>query len=242
MFRPEGFVDGDRLQVAGATVRLRINPRARRVSLRMDRRAGEVLAIAPSKRLLAAAAAFAREREAWIGERLAEAPRPAPFAPGMRLTIFDEPVLLETGEGRTRWRAATFETPARITAMGEGEGFCRAVTRQIRKRALEVLTERTEAHCQALGVEAPPVAVMDARTRWGSCTLPPRASIRYSWRLALAPFAVADYVAAHECAHLLEANHGPGFWAHVRRLAGNPVPHRAWLREHGARLHAAGQA
>ncbi|HEU5321449.1 MAG TPA: YgjP-like metallopeptidase domain-containing protein, partial [Methylomirabilota bacterium] len=65
--------------------------------------------------------------------------------------------------------------------------------------------------------------------------------IRYSWRLALAPFAVADYVAAHECAHLLELNHGPRFWAHVRNLVGDERRHRAWLRAEGARLHAFGR-
>ena len=67
------------------------------------------------------------------------------------------------------------------------------------------------------------------------------ASIRYSWRLALAPFAVADYVAAHECAHLIEANHGPRFWALVDRLFGDPAPHRGWLRAHGTELHAFGR-
>ena len=64
--------------------------------------------------------------------------------------------------------------------------------------------------------------------------------IRYSWRLALAPLSVADYVAAHECAHLRELNHGPRFWALVHDLVGDPAPQRAWLREHGARLHAVG--
>jgi hypothetical protein len=82
---------------------------------------------------------------------------------------------------------------------------------------------------------------MDARSRWGSCT-PARpgraASIRLSWRLALAPFAVADYVVAHECAHLIEANHGPRFWALVRSRVGDERRHRAWLRAEGGRLHA----
>ncbi|MEJ0066966.1 MAG: YgjP-like metallopeptidase domain-containing protein [Caulobacteraceae bacterium] len=36
----------------------------------------------------------------------------------------------------------------------------------------------------------------------------------------MAPPAVADYVAAHECAHLLHPHHGPAFWAE------NPPPDR----------------
>ena len=64
--------------------------------------------------------------------------------------------------------------------------------------------------------------------------------IRYSWRLIMAPYEVMDYVAAHECAHLLEANHGPRFWGWVQTLVGDPRQSRAWLRRYGAELHAVG--
>ena len=53
--------------------------------------------------------------------------------------------------------------------------------------------------------------------------------------------AVADYVAAHESAHLIEANHGPKFWTLVKTLCGDPAPHRAWLRTNGPALHAFGR-
>lgn len=238
------FSDGDELQVAGAVVRLRVNRRARRVSLRLDRTRREIVATAPNPRRLAEAAAFAHDRAAWIVERLAELPQTAPLAPGQLIEVFGRPVRLDQGSGRARWIEPEDGSTVRIAAMGEGEGYARAVALVIRRRALEVLTERTAFHCARLGVAAPKVAVADARSRWGSCRpatgrLP--ASIRYSWRLALAPFEVADYVVAHECAHLLELNHGPRFWAHVRALVGDERRHRAWLRAEGARLHAFGR-
>ena len=65
-------------------------------------------------------------------------------------------------------------------------------------------------------------------------------SIRYSWRLILAPWDVMDYVAAHEVAHLVEANHGEGFWRLVENLIGDHKPYRKWLRCHGAKLHGVG--
>ncbi|MFO0286763.1 MAG: YgjP-like metallopeptidase domain-containing protein, partial [Brevundimonas sp.] len=74
---------------------------------------------------------------------------------------------------------------------------------------------------------------------WGSCT-PRRRSIRYSWRIVMAPPAVLDYLAAHEVAHLVRADHSPAFWAVVFDLVGDPTPHRRWLRDHGATLHAVG--
>ena len=166
-----------------------------------------------------------------------------PIAPGMTLTLFGEPVRLEAGTGRARWLEADGTEPHRIRAMGEGEGYARAVMLMIRKRALAVLSARTAHYAARLGAPLPKVAIADAKGRWGSCRPSRRGdsgSIRYSWRLALAPYAVADYVAAHECAHLLELNHGPRFWAHVKALVGDERPHRAWLRAEGARLHAFG--
>jgi predicted metal-dependent hydrolase len=52
---------------------------------------------------------------------------------------------------------------------------------------------------------------------------------------------VLDYLAAHEVAHLKEANHGPGFWAIVERLYGDHSAARGWLKTDGARLHALGR-
>lgn len=239
----KALADGDRLDVAGAAVRLKVNLRARRVSLRLDRTRREIVATAPSLRRLPEAAEFARSRSAWIAERLAELPPIAALAPGMLIEVFGRPVRLEAGPGRARWIEPVDGSTARICAMGEGEGYARAVILILKNKALEVLSARTAHYARVLGAPMPKVSVADAKSRWGSCKPGPGGSagvIRYSWRLALAPFEVADYVAAHECAHLLELNHGPRFWAHVHALVGDERRHRDWLRAEGARLHAFG--
>ncbi|WP_340643831.1 SprT family zinc-dependent metalloprotease [Phenylobacterium sp.] len=237
------LADGDRLDVAGAVVRLKVHTRARRVSLRLDRTKREVVATAPSVRRLSEAAAFATERAAWIADRLAELPQSQSIAPGVTISLFGQPCRLESAAHPVRYFPATQDDPARIAARGEGEAYARAVTRMLKTQALAVFADRTAHYCGRLGAKMPAVSVMDARGRWGSCRpgmIGKPASIRYSWRLALAPFEVADYVVAHECAHLLELNHGPRFWAHVKALVGDERPHRAWLRAEGARLHAFG--
>ncbi len=68
------YAHGERLDVGGLPVRLTVNPRARRVSLRIDRARREAVAIAPSIRRLADAAAFAQSRRAWIARALAALP------------------------------------------------------------------------------------------------------------------------------------------------------------------------
>ena len=60
----------------------------------------------------------------------------------------------------------------------------------------------------------------------------------FSWRLAMAPPEVLDYVAAHEVAHLAEMNHAPRFWAVVARLCPDHAAQRDWLRRNGAGLMA----
>lgn len=238
------LADGDRLEVAGAVVRLKVHARARRVSLRLDRTKREIVATAPSARRLPEAAAFARDRAGWIAERLAELPEALAVTPGVVIELFGQPCRLETTSRPAHFIPATEDLPARIAARGDGEAYARAVIRVIKREALRLLSERTAFHAARLGAKLPSVTVMDAKARWGSCRagLPGKpAAIRYSWRLALAPYEVADYVAAHECAHLLELNHGPRFWAHVKALVGDHRPHREWLRAEGARLHAFGR-
>ncbi|TMH08726.1 MAG: M48 family metallopeptidase [Betaproteobacteria bacterium] len=63
---------------------------------------------------------------------------------------------------------------------------------------------------------APQVKLSSARTQWGSCNH--RGEIRLHWRLVQLPPRIADYVVAHEVAHLVELNHSPRFWALVDSL------------------------
>jgi predicted metal-dependent hydrolase len=58
--------------------------------------------------------------------------------------------------------------------------------------------------------------VSNQNHRFGSCT-PATGTIRISHRVATMPAFVRDYVLVHELAHLVEANHGPRFWALVNR-------------------------
>ncbi len=235
--------DGDLIEVGAVTVRLRVSRRGRRVSLRVDRAMGEVVAIAPSARRLGDAAAFAHHRRLWIAERAAELKPPKKLTPGQEVTLFGEPCRLGRAAGRASLENAAWERGARLSLGADDDAYQSAIVRLIRREARGRFEPRLAHHCAALGVEAPELRIMDARTRWGSCTPAGRgrpASIRLSWRLALAPPAVADYVAAHECAHLLEGNHGPKFWGEVRRLVGDERPYRKWLRTEGPALYGFG--
>ena len=236
---------GDLIEIDGHKVRLRIHASARRISLRVDPRDQVVVATAPDRRRLGEAVAFARTRAPWIAAQMQRLPPPLRFVPGQMIQVEGRPCRLERAAMRIKpsFKPETAEEPARLLAYGEGDVFARAVIRGLKALAQERLAARTQVHVQALQQPVPDMAITDARGRWGSCKpahagLP--AQIRYNWRLIMAPPFVLDYVAAHECAHLLEANHGPGFWAINEGLHPQVKVARAWLKAHGQSLHAAG--
>jgi len=239
LFQPK-YSDGQRLTLSnGQTLRLSVNRRARRLSVRIDARAGEAVAIAPTPNTLAQAVAFARSRADWIAERLQARPDTVPLIPGQVITYLGRTLRLEATGGAGA--ARLYETPEGpvLRSGGEGEAFARRIENWFKREARRFLETRTAVHLNTLGQGPVRISIVDTRSRWGSCS-PHNRSIRYSWRVIMAPEAVADYLAAHEVAHLVRADHSPEYWAVVTRLIGDHRPMRRWLKDHGNALHAVG--
>ena len=238
------YRNGQRLPLEGLTARLSVNPRARRLSIRIDARVGEAVLIAPSERKLAEVIAFARTKAGWMRERLAERPQGTPIQPGAVIDLFGKPTRLISTGGAGAARLTEDADGPLIASGGEGEAYARRVENLFKRVARETLQTRTDVHLRTLGQDAGrgPVkmSIADPKSRWGSCS-PHNRSIRYSWRVIMAPPAVIDYLAAHEVAHLVHADHSPAYWSVVQRLIGDHRPHRKWLRENGPALHAVGR-
>ena len=88
--------------------------------------------------------------------------------------------------------------------------------RWLKARALESLAPRVAHYAARVSLPAPPLALSNARTQWGVCMASGR--IRLAWRLVHLHPELADYVVAHEVAHLVELNHSERFWALVEWL------------------------
>ncbi len=234
------YRNGQRLPLDGLTARLSVNPRARRLSIRIDARAGEAVLIAPSERKLAEVVAFARTKTSWMRERLAERPQGTPIEPGAVIDLFGKPTRLVAVGGAGAARLSEDADGPVIASGGEGEAYARRVENLFKRVARETLQTRTDVHLRTLGQRPVKMSIADPKSRWGSCS-PHNRSIRYSWRVVMAPPAVIDYLAAHEVAHLVHADHSPAYWSVVQRLIGDHRPHRKWLRENGPALHAVGR-
>lgn len=133
----------------------------------------------------------------------------------------------------THWRFEIM-VPRGLAGEERRAAIRRGVTRWYRARALERLGERAAWWAAQAGYAPTGVLVRDQRQRWGSCA--PDGTLRFNWRIVLAPPSLVDYVVVHELAHLRERNHGPGFWAEVGRHLPDYGLRRAQLKELGPQL------
>ena len=101
--------------------------------------------------------------------------------------------------------------PARRRLTVTGTEPVAALDRWYRREARRLVEAAAARHAERLGLRYTRIAVRDQRTRWGSCST--RGTLSFSWRLALAPPEVLEYVVVHELLHLREHNHSRAFWA-----------------------------
>ena len=220
-------IDGRLLEV-----KVRLNPRARRMIVKVNPATGEVSVTAPSKRGLAHALDFARGEKEWIVGQLAKAPGPVLMAPGAAIPF--RGTLHEIREHQARGPAPVWREANTIWVSGDAAHAPRRVLDFLKSEGRKEFETRALHHAAKLGVKPSRITVRDTASRWGSCSS--ARSLSFSWRLILAPDFVLDYVVAHEVAHLKEMNHSPRFWAHVKSLVGDRNAAQDWLRTHGREL------
>lgn len=224
--------------LGGLPLEVRVNPRARRLRLKVDSRTRTVLLTVPPRVSRRRALAWAETHREWAERALAAIPQKVAIGPDMLVPVEGVPHVVDWNPARPR---RIEMRDGRLVAGGPLEGLQGRVLRWLRAHALAVLTDETHEFAAKAGVTASRIGIGDPASRWGSCSS--SGTVRYSWRLILAPAFVRRATVAHEVAHLVHLNHGPQFHALVEVLLGaDPRPARAWLRREGAALHRIGAA
>jgi hypothetical protein len=215
-------------------VTVRLNPRARRLIVKVHPSTGEVSVVAPSRRALDHAMEFARSESTWIARRLAHVPEPIDLEPGACIPFRGEDYAIRPA---ARGPAPVWiERNLRVIRIsGHKEHAPRRLLDFLKREARKILETRAFHYADVIGVQPKRITVRDTASRWGSCST--TRSLSFSWRLILAPPFVLDYVVAHEVAHLRHMNHGSRFWSLVRELVGDVDTPQAWLSKEGPLLH-----
>jgi predicted metal-dependent hydrolase len=218
-------------------VELRPHPTARRLRLALDAPHGVLRLTVPRRVSRRAALDWAAGQADWVAAQVARIEPAEPLAAGATIPFDGADILL-------CWDQCAPRTPyladGLLTCGGPADRFAPRIARWLRDEARRRLVAETDALARRSGIAAAPVSVGDAGTRWGSCSA--SGAIRYNWRLVLAPPAVRAYVVAHEVAHRVHLDHGPGFHALPARLYdGDVAAARSELRRLGPRLKRVGR-
>lgn len=213
-------------------VRIVHNSRARRFTLRMDPQSDDAILTLPPGVPNSEINGFLKRHAGWLRSAVAKRPAMISVRLGGRVLVGGIEMSIMGREGRRR---APVIEQGKIVLQGPGAAGPR-IAAWLKLRARDALQPAVEGYAAQLGKSVKQVALRDTRSRWGSCST--SGTLSFSWRLAMAPPEVQDYVAAHEAAHLVEMNHSPKYWAVVERILPDWRPHRAWLRKHGRELHA----
>jgi predicted metal-dependent hydrolase len=190
--------------------------KGRRLALTIDERGLRVGA--PPRLTLAEIEAFVRGHGDWVLAKLDEfaarhTHRFLRICDGARLPVLgaDIDVRVVSGANRVLWQDDALVLAARPDA--DLDALAR---RGLQRRALEHFAVRLGHYAALMDRPAPPLGLSSARSRWGSCST--ASGIRINWRLVHLPPQFADYVIAHEMAHLVEMNHSARFWRVVGSL------------------------
>ncbi len=136
-------------------------------------------------------------------------------------------------------RSPSFDGSRFLLPSGLDIGAIRLALVEVYKKTIrEVLLEKVRHYSAIMNVTPTAVRVNSAKTRWGSCS--GRNSLNFSWRLALAPQEVIDYVVVHELAHIVEHNHSDKFWTVVAKVMPDYARRRQMLKHVQQRLYEEG--
>ena len=212
-------------------VRLLVNKRARRFVLRLASDGDGAILTHPPGVPRHECESFLARHAGWLSKALAKAGPIIPIAAGAQIPV--DGVLRAISHDTSRRRATELGEDT-IALFGRG-GAGPKLKAFLKTHARDRLAPAAQRYAAELGREVTQVALRDTRSRWGSCSS--NGTLSFSWRLAMAPIEVQEYVAAHEAAHLVEMNHSHRFWAVVERLMPDWEAHRTWLRREGRGLH-----
>jgi predicted metal-dependent hydrolase len=211
-------------------VHLRRSTRARRFSLRISNTSGVVSLTLPKRASARAALSFAADNEGWLRQNLQKRPEQVVPVFGGMLLLDGTEVLLQQGR-----RRSPVLDKGTLAVAGQEEALGARLRGFLKTRARDRFSVAAQSYAQQLGQEVSRITLRDTRTRWGSCTSD--GNLMFSWRLAMAPVPVQNYVAAHEVCHLIEMNHSPAYWRLVEQIFPDYKSQQNWLKTNGSLLH-----
>jgi predicted metal-dependent hydrolase len=102
------------------------------------------------------------------------------------------------------------------------------------ERAETKIKERVDRFSQQIGKWPVSIKIKNQERRWGSCSR--NGSIRFNWKVIMAPISILDYVIVHELCHLIYPHHSTQFWQKVQSIIPGYRRRRDWLKANSLQI------
>ena len=228
------------VEIDGSVIRYTVVRSARRkktVAITIDRDRAVVVA-APLKTRNADIEEIVTKRAGWILRKLQEEdPRPQPrqFVSGESLYYLGRavPIHVQTTFGPTpsvkleEW-SFKIECPGYLEGEERQAALREALMGWYWTRAGEAIRQAVERWQSRVDRKPARISLGNQKSLWGSCSS--KGSLRFNWRIVMAPPPLIDYVVVHELCHLVVANHSDRFWEQVACLIPDYTQRRLKLR------------
>ena len=206
---------------------------SRKLILRIDQKDRVPVLTVPKYCSRKRAIEFVNEHMDWIVNTMGRLPKIKQFADNEKFLLFGQEVTIKH---RAEARRGVWLEDGILYVSGAPEFLHRRVRDYIKKRAADEFYSISTELAKKIDRRLDGVSIKDTKSRWGSCST--FNHINYSWRIALAPKTVINYLMAHEVSHLKHPDHSEDFWACVAALCPNWKEGRDWLKKHGKNLYA----
>ena len=232
-----------------------VNPRAKRLSLRVDQSAGVIKLTIPKWTTKWKIERFLKANEDWIADKSALLLPKIEIKHGTMILFqgVEHQIVIEHHNKRTTEisilpsprRRGSFDTNKHTPACaGDTDMLLIKTSRDDPTSNLKrwmidecrtVIEPMAHKKASIIGKSISKIDLRDTKSRWGSCSTDKR--LMLSWRLMMAPPEILDYVVAHEVAHLKHMDHSKKFWDACYDLTeGDADDARQWLRDNGNQL------
>lgn len=215
-------------------VTVKHSKRAKRVALRLDPSSHCINLVVPPRMSVKRAMDFARNHEDWVIKTLEELAPAIPFTDGTVISVFGDTVTIDIDIDNTIKRTRLTQHDDRLHVLTYMDDPTNRITTHLKKIAHAGLADMASEKAEKISKTISDVTIRDTKSRWGSCSHDGK--ITFSWRLIFAPYYAADYVVAHEVAHLNHMDHSPEFWGLCEFLRLDYKKGKRWMKENGSKL------
>src|ERR1700759_413382 len=148
---------------ADVAVKVRLNPRARRIVMRVNPTTGDVIVTAPSRGAMALAFAFVRGETQWNARQLRHLPKPVALMPGAVVPFLG--VAHPIRHAQMRAPAPRWQDGGALLVSGRTEHAPRRLTDFFKREARTLLSARAVEYAARLGLRPGRVTVRDTKSR-----------------------------------------------------------------------------